>query len=213
MLKGIIFDLDGTVIDSKDDLILSITDSIREMGEEVPDLENLLALMGASFKTVWNTLFPEKPQRAEEFCSLCINHHTQDRIVNTKLYPGVSEVLDGLKLKLAIATARESYRANRILKTLGVRQYFDCVCGSEDLPDKPNPAVVLKAIQGLRLQPEECVMVGDTYRDIVAGEAAGTRTIGVEFDPGSSLSWIKPDAAIRNFKQLPEILEELNTTD
>lgn len=192
-VKLIIFDLDGTLVDSSVDITnalnyaikpydirpLTVNDTIKMVGEGITRLiEKLIdSSWGDSIKTHDRERF--KSVLTERF----LEHYTQHIIDYTREYHGVRETLEKLSgfKKAVISNKRESL-SRMTLDGLGLSGFFDFIVGSDTTPEKkPSPVPVLRALSELNVKAEETVIVGDSNLDIEAGKAAGVTTIAVTY--------------------------------
>lgn len=185
MLKAVIFDLDGVLIDSEPLMRLAFESVYHQViGQGEPPTEKFLEHMGESFPRILERLgLPRsmwEPYR--EFCQKHI-----DRIA---IFPGSYRLLERLAqldLKLAILTGKDRLRTLQILDHFGILHFFDEVVTSDQLHcPKPNPEGVLRALHLLDCAADEAVMVGDAVNDIVCAQQAGITAIAVTWG-------IKPD--------------------
>jgi len=160
MIRGIIFDLDGTLVDSRLDFV-----AMREEMELPPDLPILEALA-------------RLPPRHAERCREILHRHELAGAERAVLLPGVAELLEVLRcrgIRQAIATRNSRHITSATLAKLGL--IFDLVLTRDDGPVKPDPWPVLHACTSWESAPSEVVVVGDFRFDIESGRAAGSRTV------------------------------------
>jgi HAD superfamily hydrolase (TIGR01549 family) len=160
MIRGILFDLDGTLVDSRLDFV-----AMRQEMELPPDQPILEALAGLA------------PQHAER-CRAILDRHELAGAERAILLPGVPELLDWLHrrgIRQAIATRNSRQITTTTLSKVGVA--FDLVLTRDDGPVKPDPWPVLHACTMWDLMPQEVVVIGDFRFDVEAGRAAGSRTV------------------------------------
>ncbi|WP_414473129.1 phosphoglycolate phosphatase [Microvirga sp. M2] len=187
-LKAIIFDLDGTLVDSARDLQDATNALLAEEGLRQISLDETKSMIGdGAAKLVERavsatggdmTRLPALVARFLEIYQANASRHTE-------AYPGVADTLAGLRglgLPLAVVTNKPHAATMDILEALGLRGYFDAVIGGDTLPErKPHPAPVLMALGQLGVAPEAALMVGDNYHDVQAARAAGVRAFAVTY--------------------------------
>lgn len=215
-IKILLFDLDGTLIDSRKDLCRSINLMLADLDR--PQLEESMI---ASFvgDGVWvlvrRSLVASDRDRqnpSDELhskgLSLMREHYSREMLASTDLYPGVEETLERFDGKqCALVTSKESDFAKTILDRLGISRYFDFVVGGEMVVErKPHPKPVLLALDHFGEDPAAALMIGDSENDILAGKAAGTNTCGVTygFRTRDQLRTSGPDYLIDRLEELAD---------
>ena len=129
-----------------------------------------------------------------------------------ELMPGTEDVLNWLssmEIKLGICTSNTTHVARHILQRLSVDSFFSSVVGrTTNLRMKPYPDQVVACFNEMGVEPQKGVMVGDSHNDVLAGKAAGARTIAIPvyFTRKEALNAAKPDAVINSMVELPEVL-------
>lgn len=209
-VDGIIFDLDGTLIDSRLDIVNSVNFTLQKLGlpERSPELITSYIGLGRDF-LVRGALGGKNLDRFEEALSIFAGYHSGHELDNTALYSGVKEILDLYKNKKKVVISnRDTVSAVQILKRLGVLQYFEKIFGGDDLLCmKPSACPVLKIINELAIPKDSTIMVGDMAIDIESGREAGVITCGVTYGIGKSEDIIKagPDYIIDSILELKDI--------
>jgi pyrophosphatase PpaX len=179
-IRTILFDLDGTLIDTNELIIQSFLHTFDTFLPNKYKREDVLTFMGPPLKEAFQQVLPD---RVEEMIKVYREHNLfhHDRLV--KIFPEVKETLITLKelgMKLGIVTTKINGTALRGLKVTEITDYFDVIIGLDDVTHaKPHPEPILKALQKLDGVPSEALMVGDNYHDILAGKNAGVKTAGV----------------------------------
>jgi phosphoglycolate phosphatase len=182
-----IFDLDGTLIDSRADICFALNLSLARMN--IPKLpESRVAdFVGEGVqKLVERSLCAatgHEPERTlmEAAVLLFREEYGQHLLDQTRLYPGVTEALDRLDwASFAVATNKPESFSRRILDGLGIGSRFSAILGGDSVRSrKPDPEALLKAMRLCNASPSETAMVGDSRVDIEAGKAAAVTTCGV----------------------------------
>jgi HAD superfamily hydrolase (TIGR01509 family) len=122
----------------------------------------------------------------------------------TKLYSGVLETVAALPGLKSTATTKGTPTTRMILERFGLLPYFHHVQGTDGFPCKPEPDVILKSLDVLKVAPENCLFIGDSAPDMEAGRRAGVKTCGVRYgygDPAKMATW-QPDYWIDDISQL-----------
>jgi phosphoglycolate phosphatase len=214
-LKAILFDLDGTLIDSGDDLANSVNYMLKKLNKKTFDNETIKKWIGNGaavlVKRALSGGMEIKDINEEEFqkaFEIFMNHYSENLCVNTKLFDGVREVLEYLKdKKLAIITNKPYKFVLPILEYFKIDEYFDLVLGGDSLDEKKPSAKPLKvACERLGVLENEAVMVGDSKNDIIAAKNAGIRSVCVTYGylQGEEAEKLGADFVINSLKELKE---------
>ena len=210
----IIFDLDGTLIDSSDDIAWAANMTLVYMGYNEMDLDAIKEGIGWGVKTLLQKLMPQEgPERIDEARVKFLEYYWDHLTVNTILYPGVRETIDYFKdhdKKMAIVTNKPIKFTEKILNELALKDFFLMVLGGDSLMNrKPDPEPVEKVISTLGVTKGKTVFVGDSKIDGETGKRAGIFTIGVEygFRGRKELEEAGFDVIISEFPELTRILK------
>jgi len=205
--KTIVFDLDGTLVDSLPDIINSFRYGFAALGLPVPDVGAIRAKIGQPLEAMYAGFAP-----AEQVAALCAcyrEHYVEHFTDRTRPYPGVTELLAQLReagFKTAVATTKQSWMATRLLTALGFAALIDHIQGTDGFPHKPAPDVIWRALAAVG--GEGLWMVGDTVSDIAAGKAAGLKTYAVSWGThdAATLTSAYPDVLAETLTPLLELL-------
>ena len=180
---GIIFDLDGTLTDSKQGLLASLRHMHRAVGWEQPTDEELLRWLGPPVVTV----LAESGRTPDEMTAFRA-HMAGGGLVDSTLYPGVDRLvadLDDAGRPLAVATHKIQRDAETVVEHYAMRHRFRGVHGRVDGEAGHSKApVIARAMASLGMRPDEVVMVGDRINDIASARELGLRSIGVSYGYG-----------------------------
>lgn len=180
----LIFDLDGTLIDSKKDLAISVNLTFRDLGLPEKPLEEIYGYVGNGVRRlIFDSLGSADPALIEQSLQIFEAHYLKHLLDETVLYPGMEEVLAHFKeKKKAVVTNKPLLYTTRIMEGLGARPHFDLILGSEPIVNlKPHPEMILRTLDHLRIAPSEAVMIGDSANDVQAARAAGIKSCGVGY--------------------------------
>lgn len=209
----IIFDLDGTLIDSSEDIGWAANKTLESMGYREKDMKTVIEAIGWGVKPLLQKLMPEEsPENIDSARLKFLELYGGHLVVKTRLYPGVIETVEYFKRlnkKMAIVTNKPFKLAEGILSVLKMDKYFSMLIGGDTFPNKkPHPEPVEKAVSELKAAPERSVIVGDSPVDCHAGKAAGVKTIGVTYGyrGKEDLREAGCDIIINRFDELKEIL-------
>jgi phosphoglycolate phosphatase len=177
----VIFDLDGTLIDSAMDLAISLDLAMKEEGLRSLSVDELLQRISVGSKNLLRELVNDDRHAEKRIFEHYIKHYSQRMFDNTKLYPNVLELLDLLQSKtVALVSNKREEPCKIILKYFKIDHHFKMVLGGDSLPlKKPNPAPILHICKELNIAPERTLMIGDSPVDLEAGQMAGAKTIGI----------------------------------
>ena len=221
MKKLLIFDLDGTLVNSAPDLALALNLMLQELGKEPFSDEIIHTWVGNGAQTlvkralsgsvdIDSTIDEALFHRAlERFLALYKAH----LCVKSHLYEGVKESLEYLHVKgftLAIVTNKPSAFVAPLLDSLGVASLFSLSVGGDDLKrKKPHPDPLLHVCSKLHVDIKHTIMVGDSKNDILAAKGCGMQSVGVTYgyNYGEDIALYNPDYVINQFKDIKDIVE------
>jgi len=184
-----LFDLDGTLIDSKEDIARAANAALTGLGHHPLSVPDLLPFVGDGINALIHRVLlnaggaePDSHYIAAgvELMLQAYNRHICD---STRLYPGVRETLDRLHwARFGLITNKPEALTRRLLQVFNLADRFSLVLGGDSLPQrKPDPAPLLEAMARTGIPPGETVMVGDSRTDVLAGKAADVTTCGVSY--------------------------------
>jgi len=209
----IIFDLDGTLADTAEDVRYCANITLREMGLSEINLEQAKRAIGPGPDNFARITLPlDRQDLYPEFIQRFRAYYAQHYLRQTRLFPGVPELLERLNgHKLVVATNKPLGFSRQILTGLGILQRFQLVIGPEEVTQlKPHPEMIEKAIERVGGTKEKTLMVGDTDNDVRSAKAAGVKICAVTYgySPAEVLRQEKPDYMIDHPRQLLSILDE-----
>ena len=210
MIKLLIYDLDGTLIDSRADIANSVNWALQELGFKALPKEQVSSFVGSGVRRLMEQVLekaaPPGNDALERAITLYRKRYAEHLLDETKLYLSVPEVLEHFKArKQAVITNKPEGFSKEILKGLGVDSYFfRLIGGDQEFPKKPDPAPVLEVISHARVRPEETVFIGDSDIDIETGKNAKIQTIAVTYGFGalSEIKHAKPDFIFHDLREL-----------
>ncbi|PLT32556.1 pyrophosphatase PpaX [Bacillus sp. V5-8f] len=179
-ITTLLFDLDGTLINTNDLIIASFTATLSHYYPDKYTREDILPFIGPPLH---DTFYSIDPERVDEMIARYREHNIQNHDVMVTQYEGVYETIKALHelgYKLGIVTTKKRDVVLKGLKLSRLDEFFEVIVCLDDVEKaKPDPEPVLKALDALDSSPTEAIMVGDNYHDILAGKNAGTQTAGV----------------------------------
>jgi len=211
-MQVVIFDLDGTLCDSREAMFWQFKELTREYNGKAATRQEIAAAAHGTSAVMLRALIPDTTVPMEEL----LKRHAELRAVSMQMvhsYPGVDELLPilhrvGMQVAALTAGSQQSIEA---LRQAGIYEHFDMIVTAEDvLAPKPDPEGLLKILNYLGVEPAEAAMVGDTPADIAAGKRAKVaKTIGVTHGFGTSeeLRKATPDHIVHDIPSLLDVLE------
>ncbi len=209
MQNGVIFDLDGTLIDSRADLALAVNLTRADLGLAPLPQDQVVGYVGEGVRKLLARALPECPERLDQALAINQRHYQAHLLDRTCLYPGVRpalEALAGRGLRLMVVTNKPRDFTDRILEGLGIAPLLAAVVGGGDCPQlKPDPAPLYLALGRAGCSAQGSWIAGDHFTDLEAGRRAGLKRCYCRYGfgaPGSE-GW---DLAVDRLAELAEHL-------
>ena len=209
MIDTVLFDFDGTIMDTNDVIIGSWQQVYKTLRGEEGDLTYILSTFGEPLEYSMETSFPEVSK--EESVKIYRDWQKEHFLDMIHLFPGVEEMLAEVKARgyrTGIATSRLSESLHRALSHFDLYKYFDAIVAVEDIEEaKPAPDTIYKVLDKLNAKPENAIMMGDSRLDILCARNAGVPSVLVgwsatlagktkeDFAPGEAPDFIIHDPA------------------
>lgn len=211
--KLIVYDLDGTLVDTREDIVLSANHMRDCLGLPPLPQQAICRFVGLGLqRLVQNCLDTEDPARVEQGIKIYRAFYTEHLLDHTALYPSVKPVLDYFLARAqAVVTNKPDPYSTRILTALGVAGYFtDIIAGNSGWPKKPDPESLQALMEKRKVRPDETLLIGDSPVDIETGTRSGVHTIGVVhgFSPREELESAGPADLVEDFERLLELVRE-----
>lgn len=221
--RAVLFDLDGTLVDSVPDLCAAVNEVLSECRRPPLSETEIRSYVGDGAQMLLARAFSRSldadPATAvvERAWVAFMKAYDAHLCVHSRLYPGVAETLSQLQgagALLGIVTNKPTRFIDPLLKRLGVSDCFGAMVGGDTLAQrKPDPAPVLEAMAQLGMTGgEQAVMVGDSLNDVRAGRAAGCVVIGVSYGYNQGADLVQA-GAIAVIDQMAELIPRLDTLD
>jgi phosphoglycolate phosphatase len=212
-VRALIFDLDGTLIDSKRDLIRSVNAMLLETGRKSLHEDTVSSYIGHGAprlvaRALGNGATEDECDRALTFF---LAHYDKHKLDSTRAYPGVVEALEELrKFPMAVLTNKPVRVSRKILEGLGLAKYFSVVYGGNSFETKkPDPLGAKKILEELNAAPCEALIVGDSEVDVQTARNAGTLAAAVNYGFGTHDRAAYPaDVYLDRLTELAELLSK-----
>jgi len=187
-MRAFVFDLDGTLIDSKMDLVHSVNAMLRKTGRAELPTDLIASYVGhGAPRLIASALGPaSSEEQRREGLAIYLEHYHEHKLDLTRAYPGVVEALRALAgIPMAVLTNKPTKMSVEILEGLKLAQFFRAVYGGDSFATKkPDPAGALAVLKELGASPAESAMVGDSDVDIETARNAGMLAVGVSYGFG-----------------------------
>lgn len=205
MTNTLIFDLDGTIIDSREDIASAANFALKQLAVPVVPSPSVWHHIGGGIRSLLaGILKTEDAAVIKKAVGYFREYYSEHCLDKTVPYPGVLEVLEYYakrKKRMAVVTNKDQEFTDKILAGLEVEKYFHSRIGAKaGDKKKPHPDLLHKALQELKSDPAQTVIIGDSPADIEAGQKAGTKTCGVGYGIGDpeKIREAKPDFWVEN---------------
>lgn len=219
-LRLVIFDMDGTLIDSQHHILAAMNGAFASAGQVPPPADRVLSIVGLSLPEAMSVLAPDlgpdlRADLVERYRDSFVADREVAAIEGPPLYPGARDSLLRLGSQpgtlLGVATGKARRGLDHILDLHGLRDHFVTAQTADAHPSKPHPSMIHAALSESGCPAGRAVMVGDTDFDILMGRAAGIATIGVTwgYHPRARLEAAGADFLIDSFEALDAALAEL----
>ncbi|SFR96846.1 HAD-IA family hydrolase [Yoonia litorea] len=215
-LRLVIFDVDGTLIDSQAEIMAAMGAAFQSEGLTLPERAAVLSIVGLSLAEAFKRLMPHVDERqqgrlVDAYKDAFVGLRTQNKEMGP-LFPGARAAIDRLLERddtlLALATGKSRRGLDKVLERHGLEGVFHSEQVADHHPSKPNPSMILTALNQTGVMQHRAVMVGDTTYDMDMARAAGVKKIGVPwgYHPAEHLM---PDEMIDDFAALDAAVDRL----
>jgi phosphoglycolate phosphatase len=212
----IVFDLDGTLVDTAPDLIDTLNIILgREGMPPVPYEQGRVSIGGGARAMITRGLAAEgrhvSPGELDKMFTDFIAHYSAHIADRSRPFPGVERVLEALgngEFILAVCTNKLEGLSRQLLDTLGLSRHFAAICGQDTFAvQKPDPIILRRTIETAGGDAKTAIMVGDSATDVLTARAAGVPVIGVDFGyTEKPISEFGPDCVISHFDELQALI-------
>jgi phosphoglycolate phosphatase len=186
--KAVLFDLDGTLLDTINDITDSMNIALREAGLEGHDSDTFKRFIGDGIEEFVERSLPDgnrTPELIQEIVTGMRAEYRSRWQNQTVPYPGIPQLLDNLSaqhIHLSVLSNKPDDFTKKMIRTLLSQWHFDPLLGArKDVPRKPDPAGALEIAQRLGVNPDECIYLGDSETDMIMAVSAGMLPVGVSW--------------------------------
>lgn len=218
-LRLILFDVDGTLVDSQGDIIAAMTRAFDGAGQVVPDRDAILSIVGLSLDVAIPRLAPDLPpdmhrSMVQGYKDAYMQLRADQGVaVSSPLYPGIRDLIETLHAVphylLGVATGKSRRGLDKLLDGHGLQKTFVTQQVSDHHPSKPHPAMIEAALSETGLDPAQAVMIGDTSFDMDMARAAGVTPIGVSWGYHDRAALSAAHSVIDTASDLPDLLTRI----
>ncbi len=217
-LRLVIFDVDGTLVDSQAEIMAAMTSAFGASHFAMPERKSVLSIVGLSLNEAFAKLCPEASSAERAHLVQSYKDAFNDlrgpdgNAELSPLFPGALDALNVLRAQdhtlLAVATGKSRRGLDKMLERHGLSGVFHSEQVADHHPSKPDPSMILTALNETGVAPARAVMLGDTTYDMDMARAAGIRKIGVTWGYHAA-DTLKPDAMIETFTALSAAVDQL----
>ena len=219
MMELLLFDFDGTLIDSKVDIATSVNLTLGDLGLPPRPHEEIFSFVGDGVKRLLRlSVGEDNLDQYEEALKTFRMHYLAHCLDTTRFYPGIEAVLHQFQgIGKAIVTNKSLEYTLRIVEGLDARALFSTIESPDDSSElKPDPGMLVRVLERLGISADRAVMIGDSTNDVRAAKAAGVKSCAVGYGYGNreKVLALAPDFYCEEPEDLIRILEtEISTTD
>ena len=218
-MKSLLFDLDGTLIDSAPSIVFALNKVFVDAGYARTEVDKVQPLLAGDANKLVRTLIEQQHRKLSEADNKALTNtfletYKFNPAQDAALYPNAIKILDYFHKKgypMAICTNKPSITADPVLDAFGLRSYFGAViCGDQAKFKKPDGRHVLETVQALGGKANDAVMIGDSGNDIYAAHDAGVTSVWAAFGYGlEKIEDLKPTVSINALDELPGVIARL----
>ena len=217
-LRLVIFDVDGTLVDSQTSIVAAMAASFETQGLAVPERAAILSIVGLSLDHAMLRLAPDlaaeiRARLVEGYKEAYHAHRLKLGAAHSPLYPGIAEVLEQLagqpEVLMGVATGKSRRGLDALIEAHGLERYFVTRQVADDHPSKPHPAMIHAALDETGIEAGAAAMVGDTSYDMDMARAAGVAGLGVSWGYHAPEALVNAREVIHRIEDLPPALEQI----
>lgn len=205
----VIFDLDGTLVETSLDLMASLNHAVAPFGAGPYDRQQTIDMVGEGVeRLIGKALGPDRAEHGAAALSRFMEHYGAHIAVHSRPYPHVTETLEKLKgVKKAVLSNKNEALSKKLLAVLGIAHYFDLIAGSDTFSTmKPSPQPIFKILSALGVPINRAMMVGDSSLDIETGRRAGVKVVACTYGFRARALLKAADFMIDSMDELPGVM-------
>lgn len=210
MARAAIFDLDGTLVDTRSDLAAAVNHARGEMGFDPLPQQEIVGYVGEGMTRLLARSFHGRVDLVETARPFFMSHYAEHLLDNSPLYPGVSEGIERLASRgapMSALTNKPEAFARRMLERYGLARCLIDVVGGDTFPtQKPDPAGALALLEKMDATAAETFMVGDNHTDLRTAAACGMPAVYCDYGFGS-LDGLTPDRRVAAFSEIVQLIQ------
>ena len=215
IIKCILLDLDGTILNSGPDLLLALNYVLKEQNLQTIEKNTIGSLVGGGAKAMIEKAYlflDEKLPRdkMDSLIGIFLDFYFKNCSNSSNLYPNVESTIKSLKseFKVALCTNKKQEISEKILEEFNIKKFFDFILGSSEKHKlKPNTEMLEYCLKILKVRPEQTIMVGDSMNDIIPAKKIGLKTIFVNYGYGQLDESTRPNHIVSSFDEILKIPE------
>jgi phosphoglycolate phosphatase len=214
-IRLLVFDLDGTLVDSRLDLTNSVNAMLRKYGRPELPCDLIATYIGDGAPMLVRRALgdPDDQKFVDEALVFFMTYYREHKLDNTHIYHGVKESLEAIKtarngdVKMAVLSNKPVNPSRAIVEALGLGEFFFQTYGGNSFPTKkPDPQGALTLLKEAEVQPEQAVMVGDSANDVLTAQNAGMYSVGLTYGLSpATLEKVPPDVLLDRPDELGEL--------
>ncbi|MCQ2297229.1 MAG: HAD family hydrolase [Bacteroidales bacterium] len=212
MIKAVLFDFDGTLVDSAPGIVATMEETFLALGIPIPPREIMVSVIGIPLRAALQQIGGLSDEMADRATETYRSLFPTCEAKLVKVFPCVVDTLNQLSqkhLRMSIVTSRDRRSFDLLASNRDLQPYFEtAITGADGLAPKPAPDMVLEILRRMDVDPAEALVVGDTTFDIDMGNAAGCRTVAVTYGNHTRerLQTSRPSYIIDSFDHLIDLI-------
>ncbi len=209
----ILWDLDGTLVDSRKDLVKATNMAVQELGYSPVKEDHFARMVGNGVRYLVNAALPEEapPEERERAIDIFLAYYRKHIADETRFFPGIQSILESLPVIHAVVSNKREDLCRELIGKMSVSSLFAEIVGGDTYAQrKPDPEPVIRMMERFGVSEERTLLIGDSVVDMEAGRRAKIRTVGVTWGFGNPLEQeeFRPDWVFQNVDGLAAFLSD-----